>query len=63
MVGGRTNYLTPYPGIPVRDPLGQMMVVECRGFFFFFFFWDSIYVHLGVQNPMWHFRDVHDSNA
>jgi len=37
MVGGRTNYLTPYPGIPVRDPLGQMMVVECRGFFFFFF--------------------------
>jgi len=23
MVGGWTNYLTPYPGIPVQHPLGQ----------------------------------------
>ena len=27
---------------------------------FFFFFLESIYVRLGVQNPMWHFEDVHD---
>ena len=32
----------------------------CR---FFFFFLKSIYVCLRVQNPMWHFRDVHDSIA
>jgi len=29
----------------------------------FFFFFETIIVRLGVQNPTWHFSDVHDIDA